>query len=396
MNGPLKGIRVLDLSLLLPGPLCSQHLADMGAEVIKVENPRLGDGTRYMSAKVEKNGNAMSGMFLMLNRNKKSITVNINRDGGKNVIRKLLETTDILLEGFRPGKMEELELGYETLKQKFPRLIYCAISGYGATGPKKHHAGHDANYISLSGLMDSNGEANGKPVIPGFQVADIGGGTLVAVGAICAALYSREKTGEGQFLDISMQDGAFNFLHLYAGEFVASKTDPVRGKMPLSGGLPNYSVYETADGKFVVLAALEEMFFKTFLRQIDKVELLNKYEFNDKGLQALKEELMAIFKSKTFREWAPLFDHPDCCLSPVLSLSEAFSDNQLRERGAVMSMHHPALGEIHMIGSPYRFSKTPVSYRTLPPEHGEHTQEILANLGFSADEIAELQKNRCV
>ena len=180
-NGPLTGVKVLDLSLLLPGPLCSQHLADMGAEVIKVENPRLGDLTRYMGTKVTKGEHAETGFFLQLNRNKKSICVNIKRDAGREVILRLLKDCDILLEGFRPDTLNELGIGYEQLKEKFPRLIYCAISGYGATGHYKEHAGHDANYIARAGLLALNGVKGGPPIVPGFQVADIGGGTLTAL-----------------------------------------------------------------------------------------------------------------------------------------------------------------------------------------------------------------------
>jgi len=395
-NGPLTGVKVLDLSLLLPGPLCSQHLADMGAEVIKVENPRVGDMTRYLTSKVSKDDFAEAGAFLQLNRNKKSITVNIKREGGREVIMRLLKDADILLEGFRPDTLNDLGIGYEQLKEKFPRLIYCAISGYGATGHYKEHAGHDANYIARAGLLALNGVKGGPPVLPGFQVADIAGGTLTALAAILAALYAREKTGKGQFIDVSMQDGATPFLSLLLGDYIATGKEPERGNDMLSGMLPNYKIYETKDGKYVVLAALEEKFFQTFLRQIDREDILRNMTRDAAGFAAATAELEKIFKSKTYAEWAPLFENPDSCFSGLSSLGEVLQDKHLRERGTVIEIDHPKLGKLPVIGSPFHFSETPVSYRLAPPEMGEHTEEVLKSAGFSLAEIEQLKKDKCI
>ena len=395
-NGPLTGVKVLDLSLLLPGPLCSQHLADMGAEVIKVENPRVGDMTRYLTSKVSKDDFAEAGAFLQLNRNKKSITVNIKREGGREVIMRLLKDADILLEGFRPDTLNDLGIGYEQLKEKFPRLIYCAISGYGATGHYKEHAGHDANYIARAGLLALNGVKGGPPVLPGFQVADIAGGTLTALAAILAALYAREKTGKGQFIDVSMQDGATPFLSLLLGDYIATGNEPERGNDMLSGMLPNYKIYETKDGKYVVLAALEEKFFQTFLRQIDREDILRNMTRDAAGFAAATAELEKIFKSKTYAEWAPLFENPDSCFSGLSSLGEVLQDKHLRERGTVIEIDHPKLGKLPVIGSPFHFSETPVSYRLAPPEMGEHTEEVLKSAGFSLAEIEQLKKDKCI
>lgn len=400
MKGPLEGIKVIDLSLLLPGPLCAQHLGDLGAEVIKVENPKVGDMVRYGGSKIEKDGFSESGMFLQVNRNKKAITINIKRPEGREVLFKLLQDADILLEGFRPGAMAKMGLGYDDLKEKFPRLIYCAISGYGATGPYVPLAGHDANYIAYSGLLGINGTEE-MPILPGFQVADIGGGTLLALSGILAALYAREKTGKGQFVDIGMMDGAFQFLSLYAGDYFASGKIPKRGKALLSGGLPNYQIYKTKDNKFVVLAALEERFFRNFLRQINREDLLDgiqlgKMQENEEALEKLKPELEKIFASKTRDEWSELFENPDVCLAPVYELNEAMEDKQAKARGLVTEIHHPKLGKIKVLGSPFHFSETPVQYRYHPPAHGEHTVEILKELGYTQEEINKLREKRAI
>lgn len=408
-GGPLSGVRVVDLSLLLPGPLASMYLGDMGADVIKIENPRMPDLTRLMGTRLGPGGKhdivaddpdggaeSESGLYLMVNRNKRAITINIKRPEGREVLMKLLTDADVLLEGFRPGTLAAMGIGYEQLKEKFPRLIYCAISGYGASGPYEQLAGHDGNYIGYSGLLGITGEADGPPVIPGFQVADIGGGTLAAVGSILAALYARERTGRGQFLDISMMDGAFSFLSLHAGEYVASGKSPERGKMDLSGALPNYNVYKCKDGRYVMLGALEERFFKGFLRAVGREELLDGVEMTPEGLAKIKPQVEAVFAAKNRDEWQELFLNPETCLAPVNDIGEAFADPQLRERGMVQTVTHPELGEILQVGSPFRFSDTPCAVRTPPPRHGEHTEEVLGELGFSSEDLAALRQKRAI
>ena len=399
----------MDLSLLLPGPLCSMYLGDMGADVIKIENPRMPDLTRLMGTRLGPGGKqnvdakdpdgraeSESGLYLMVNRNKRAITMNIKRPEGRDVLLKLLEDADVLLEGFRPGTLEEMGIGYAQLKEKFPRLIYCAISGYGASGPYEKLAGHDGNYIGYSGMLGITGIADGPPVLPGFQVADIGGGTLAAVGSILAALYARERTGRGQFLDISMMDGAFSFLTLHAGEYIAAGVSPERGKMDLSGGLPNYNVYKCQDGRYVILGALEERFFRGFLRQVDREDLLDGVEMTKAGLAAIKPELEKIFMSRARDDWRELFLNSETCLAPVNDVAEAFEDPQLKARGMIQTVNHPRLGEILQIGSPFRFSDTPCEMRLPPPMHGQHTDEVLREAGYSDEELNALRKNRAI
>lgn len=435
-QGALKGIRVIDFTMLLPGPLCSMYLGDMGADVIKIENPRQPDMTRRMGSRLRSRrhpgrhprrsagaggvesaagaGGAgpsgtrpdaasggtrpyeESGAYLALNRNKRSITLNLKKGAAQEALHRLLREADILIEGFRPGGLEARGLGYPQLKERYPRLIYCAISGYGADGPYSSLAGHDGNYIAYAGLLGLCGEAEGPPILPGFQAADIAGGSLPALAAILAALYARERSGRGQFLDISMMEGAFAMLSLHAGEYIASGASPQRGKMPLSGLLPNYRLYRCKDGRYVMLGTLEERFFRAFLRQIGQEQLMEGRHWSAEGLAPLARRLEEIFASRTLAEWQERFSHPESCLAPVNTVAEAFQDPQLRARGMLQRMEHPELGPITLIAPPFRFSETPCSLRQPPPAHGEHTEELLTQLGYSQAEIGNLRAERAI
>jgi crotonobetainyl-CoA:carnitine CoA-transferase CaiB-like acyl-CoA transferase len=391
MSGPLAGVKVIDLSLLLPGPLCSMYLGDMGAEIIKIENPRAYDGTRAMV----KSDRGLPGLFFMTNRNKKAITLNLKKEKSKEILFKLLENADILLEGFRPDALDEMGFGYDALREKFPRLIYCGISGYGTSGPYKDWAGHDGNYLALSGVLDQLGGKD-KPTLAGFQLADIGGGTLTAVAAILAALYSREKTGKGQKIDVSMMESSLQFISLYAGIYLSTGKLPERGNELLSGKLANYNIYKTKEGRFVFLGALEERFFRTFLRQIGKEHLLIEGKNLEELAEELKETLEDYFSLKSFADLKPLFENSDCCLTPIKNLSEVLQDPHLLERGSVFKKDHPVYGEYFQFASPFRFSETPCEYNTHPPEHGEHNQSVYTALGYSQEELENLKKERVI
>lgn len=388
-KGPLAGVKVIDLSLLLPGPLCSQHLADMGADVIKIENPRAYDGSRAMF----KGKTGYPALYMMLNRNKKAITLNLKREQAKEILFKLLEDADILLEGFRPDGMDKMGLGYDVLSKKFPKLIYCGISGYGISGKYVNFAGHDLNYLAISGVLDQTGN---PPRPAGFQLADVGGGTLTALSAILAALYYREKTGIGQRIDISMTDASLQFTSLYGGILSASGKSPEPGNDILSGKLPNYNIYETKEERFVALGALEDMFFQTFLRAIGMENLTKELPMVEENFNTIKQKLTDFFKSKTFSDLEPIFQNEDACLSPILKMDEVQKDAHWKDRGMILEKDHPKFGPILQFGSPFHFSKTPFQYRTDPPEHGEHTFEILNKLGFSEDKIAEFKKDRVI
>jgi crotonobetainyl-CoA:carnitine CoA-transferase CaiB-like acyl-CoA transferase len=391
MKLPLEGVKILDLSLLLPGPLCSLYLADLGAEVIKIENPRAYDATRAM-VKSEK---GLPGLFYMLNRNKKAITLNLKKEASKEILFKLLESTDVLLEGFRPDALEEMGIGYSVLKNKFPRLIYCGISGYGDSGPYKNFAGHDGNYLALSGVLEQIGNQE-EPSPLGIQIADIGGGSLIALSSILAALYSREKTGTGQKIDVSMMESSLQFLSLYAGIYLSTGKLPSRGNELLSGKLANYHIYKTKENRFVFLGALEERFFRAFLRQIGKEEIIQKSEDIETNSESIKRILEEFFANKTVHDLKPIFENTECCLSLIKNLEEVLKDPHLLERKSILKKIDPIYGEYFQFASPFRFSNFELNRFERPPEHGEHNSEILNSLGFSSEKIQEFKLKKII
>jgi alpha-methylacyl-CoA racemase len=329
----------------------------------------------------------------MLNRNKKAITLNFKRPKAKEILFRLLEDTDILLEGFRPDGMDKMGIGYEVLKEKFPRLIYCGISGYGISGKYVDYAGHDSNYLALAGLLHQTGHS---PSLGGYQLADVGGGSLTALSAILAALYYREKTGKGQRIDISMMEGSLQFLSLYAGIFSAEGKEPEPGNAVLSGQLPNYNIYSTKDGRSVALGALEDMFFKTFLRQSGLDSFLNEQPFVLQNFKIWHEKLQEYFSSKTLEDLKPIFDNEDSCLTPIRNLEEVVGCEHLRERGMILEVEHPKYGKILQFGTPFHFLNSPSNYRLYPPEHGEHNSEIYGSLGYTETEILDWKKERVI
>jgi len=392
VSAPLEGIKVLDLSRLLPGPFCSMLLADMGAEVIKIEAPGVGDYIRWWDPKLGNN----SGMHVVLNRNKKSLTLNLKSETGKEIFRGLAKLSDVILEGFRPGVMDKLNLGYENLSELNPKIVYCAISGYGATGPISKKAGHDINFLALNGLLSYNG-IDGKPTVPGVQIGDMGGGGLLAAFAILAAIIAREKTGKGQFIDISMTDGAMVWNCLRFGNWIADGTIPAPGDGMLNGGFACYNVYETKDGKFMALGALEPQFWSAFCQAVNRPDLDTPEYFKPGDHQKeLIQELSRIFRTRTRAEWVEFLKDVDCCCEPVLNLEEASNSKMSRERGMIVEMEHHQWGKYLQLGIPCKFSETPGNILTHAPELGEHTDEILSDLGFSPEEIEQLRIKKVI
>ena len=385
----LAGVKVLDLSRLLPGGFCSLLLADFGAEVLKVEDTGMGDYIRWSQPSYEgADESAKSALFLALNRGKRSIRLDLKSGGGKEALLRLVREHDVLLESFRPGVMERLGVGYERLREENPRLVYCAITGYGQDGPYTGRSGHDMNYLGLNGLLGLSGDAGGPPVQSAGQIADLGGGALMAAFGILAALRERDASGEGQLVDVSMFDGSLSWLALVAAKYLADGTPPGRGELELAGGLLCYRPYACRDG-WVTLGALEPKFWQAWCRGVGREDLVEK-QFERPGSEA-HAEVERIFLERTRDEWQAFASEHDCCLEPVLGLDEALDSELVRAREMVLSLDQPgAESEVRLLGVPVKLSRTPGAPAGPGPALGEHTEEVLAALGYSGEEIAAL------
>jgi alpha-methylacyl-CoA racemase len=395
---PLQGIRVLDLSRLLPGGFCSLLLADFGADVLKVEDTGMGDYIRWSPPFYDgAHESARSALFLSLNRNKRSIRLDLKSDGGREALLRLVREYDVVLESFRPGVLERLGVGYEQLRAENPRVVYCAISGYGQDGPKRDASGHDMNYLGLIGLLGLTGERGGEPVQAAGQIADLGGGALMAAFGIMAALRERDGdgtpahpgSGEGQIVDVSMADGALSWLAMVAGAYFADGNVPRRGELPLAGSLICYRPYECADG-WVSLGALEPKFWQAWCRGVGREDLIAS-QFERPGSDA-HGQVEEIFRARTRAEWEAFASQHDCCLEPVLELDEALDSELVRAREMVVEIEQPgAERPVRQLGVPVKLTRTPGEHARLPgPELGEHTEEVLLAAGYSQSQVAEL------
>ncbi|HEU5140189.1 MAG TPA: CaiB/BaiF CoA-transferase family protein [Bacillales bacterium] len=385
---PLEAIRVLDLTRLLPGPYCTMLLADFGAEVIKVETPKVGDYARWTEPKLD-DGN--SAQFHSLNRNKKSIVLNLKSEEGKNLFIKLVRTADVVIESFRPGVMERLGLDYKVLRDINPRLVYCALTGYGQNGPYAHLAGHDINYLSYSGLLDLQGEQEGRPIVPAAQIADIGGGALPAAVGIMLALFNREKSGQGQFVDIAMLDGVISWMQTTLPAYLVSGISSNRGEIPLSGGMACYEVYETKDGRYLAVGALEEKFWREFCEVIGCEDFIPLHHAPLREQNRMKADIQCVIETETLAGWMNRFSGKEACVSPVHNFEEMESDPQVLAR----CMIQPFNG-VRQIGQPIKLSETPCEMQSKAPSLGEHTNEIFKEIGLSTQEIDRLKQNHVI
>ena len=369
--GALDGITVIDLSRLLPGPYCSMILADHGARVIAVESKRfLADGL----------------FFNIINRNKEHMSLNLKTEQGREIFFRLIQMADVVLEGFRPGVVDKLGVGYESVCKVNPQIIYCSITGYGQNGPFRDRVGHDANYLSYAGVLDLIGEKDHPPAIPGVQIADIAGGGMNAAIGILLALFAREKTGQGQYIDISMTDGMVGFLP--AALFFRQLTgqEPRRADGFLSHRYACYNTYETADGRYLSIGAVENRFWQK-LCDILEVPEYAALQYDDQHREEILTFMRKTFKQKTLDEWDTILADHDICWGRIQSISEVLEDPLFQQRGTVVKIKGKDGNISKTLGVPVKLSATPGSVRTPPVEFGESTAAILRELGYKEEQI---------
>lgn len=382
----LEGITILDLSRRLPGSYGTMLLADLGAQVLKVEEPMVGDHAREFPPSIGGEG----AVFQAVNRNKQSLALNLKAQAGQAVFRRLAASADVVVEQFRPGVMDRLGLGWDALRALNGRLVYCALTGYGQDGPYRHRVGRDINYIATGGILGLTGAEGGPPILPGVQIGDLSGGMMAALG-ILAALLARERTGEGRFIDVAMLDTVFSWLCLPAAVFAATGEVPARGRLFLSGGLPGYQVYETKDGRYITVGALEEKFWRNLCRALGREDLVPFAEPDEQRRQQMLVELGRLFKTRTRAEWMEHLADAEVCFGPVNDLAEAFADPQVLHRGMVAEVPLPDGTIMAQPGLPLRLSSGARRKHEPPPTLGQHTGRVLSRAGYSAEEIAALR-----
>ncbi|MFX1327579.1 MAG: CaiB/BaiF CoA transferase family protein [Promethearchaeota archaeon] len=400
MSLPLEGKTVLDLSRLLPGPYCSMILADLGANVIRVEDPSY--PYKQPPPFFQKGRYRESAFNSIINRNKRSITLNLKKEKAKEIFYRLVQKADVILETFRPKVTNKLRIDYQTLASINPSIIYCSLTGYGQYGPYEQIAGHDLNYIGICGILGLNKERDiysnksigKKPINPGVQVADIGGGLISVIG-ILGAIIERDNNPErkGQYIDISMTDSVFSFMPLVAAyHFSKDLNDGVETQNPLHGDFPFYNIYKTKDNKFLSVGILEVKFWRVLCKALERDDLLLKQFAQGEEREEVFTELQKEFLKKTQKEWKEIFQNLDACVMPINSFAEACEDPQIKARNMVIEMEHPKFGKIKNVASPIKYSQTQLKIKELAPKIGQHTKEILKGLGYLNDDIQFFRK----
>ncbi len=384
---PLAGVRVLDLTRLLPGPVATLHLADLGADVVKIEDKGAGDYARTMGDGPD----GVSVFYRCVNRNKRGLALDLKQTAGRDLFLRLAQDADVIVESFRPGVTDKLGIGYDAVRAFKPGIVYCAITGYGQTGPLAQAAGHDLNYIGLSGVLEQIGVDGNQPAIPNLQIADLLGGAMSAVMGVLAALFDAQRSGQGRFVDVAMSEAALahNLFPLFGlqGKGVV----PARGGDMLSGGDAGYGVYATADGRYMAVAALEEKFWSLFCDTLGYPEWKSRHGARGAEARQMRGDLESLFASRAQAHWSAMFSTVDCCVTPVLSVAEALAHPQFVARGVSVNAHG-----VTQYAPPVKLSGWEFAASRAAPSPGEHTVEILRAAGYDEAAIARLQSDKVI
>ncbi len=392
--GALDGIRILEVARVPPAELPGMLLADMGADVLKIETPAGAERARDPDAD-------RRAAFAFVNRNKRSMTLNLKTPEGQDIFRRLAATADVLIEGFRPGVMKRLGADYETVRALNPRIVYCSLSGFGQDGPYRDWPAHDLNYLSLAGVLGLIGERGRKPVIPLNLVADYGGASLHGALGIMVALFARERTGRGQHVDISYLDTTVSLLAATPNMrfFFSDGVAPRRGEGFLGGSYPYYAIYETRDGKLLTIGCTEPWLWENFCRAIGRPDLARFARTPDQFVraanpeeEAARREVEAIIRTRDRDDWFEYLTRADVCVGKVYDVEEMVQDPQVLHRGMIVEAHHPRFGKVRQFGIALKLSDTPGTVRRAAPVPGEHTDEVLRGLGLGGEEIAALRR----
>ncbi|HEX6137365.1 MAG TPA: CaiB/BaiF CoA-transferase family protein [Casimicrobiaceae bacterium] len=393
IDRPLAGVRVLDLTRLLPGPMCTLYLADLGADVVKVEDTAAGDYARSLAARPgAAPRHAMTAWYRAINRNKRSLAIDLKAPDGHAAFMALARDADIVVEGFRPGVVRALHVDYDTVNAVNPRIVYCALSGYGQTGPRALAAGHDINYLGYAGVLDHTGEKGGSPALASLQIADLLGGAASAAIGVLAALFGAQRSGHGRYVDVAMTDAVLAHQVFALGALEDYGGVAPRGEDLLTGGAPCYGVYATRDGGWLAVGALEPKFWRALCEAVERPDLVaGQFATGAQGT-SVREALAGIFAQRTRAQWCERLASVDCCVTPVLNFAEALADPQFAARGMLVERPDGS----RQFAPPFALAPDTFAVTRDAPRQGEHTREVLREVGYADEAIDALIAARVV
>jgi crotonobetainyl-CoA:carnitine CoA-transferase CaiB-like acyl-CoA transferase len=392
VDPPLAGVRVLDLTRLLPGPMGTLYLADLGADVVKVEDTGAGDYARRLATSAGSANKRTTAWFNAINRNKRSIAVDLKSAGGHAAFIALARAADVIVEGFRPGVVASLAVDYDTVRAVNPKIVYCAVSGYGQSGPRAAFAGHDINYLGYAGTLNYTGERGGRPALANLQIADLLGGAASAAIAILAALFGAQRTGRGRYIDVAMADAVLAHQIFLLGALEDDGAVAQRGDDLLTGGVPCYGVYATSDARWLAVGALEAKFWNALCATLERPDLVPLQFAMGAGGERVRAELAAIFGAAPLAHWCSRFAGVDCCVTPVLTFDEALADPQFAAREMVVRRPDGS----RQYAPPFKLSPRAFVVTRDAPKHGEHTRDVLREAGYDDGAIDALFASRAV